>query len=193
MKYEPFALVGPYLILCACGNRDVPPSIVIQPFNTISPVYTRIIKDSLSRYFIAITIAPAQDLPSAAWYAPRERYRADKVLDHMKPAAGNNAYMIGLTTKDISTIKHEKDWGVMGLATLNGHTALASTFRLDKRNAPEQLFKVVIHELGHTFGLTHCEKKICFMRDAEGGRPLNEEKRFCDDCHRYLRSRHVLK
>jgi archaemetzincin len=28
--------------------------------------------------------------------------------------------------------------------------------------------------------------KTCFMRDAEGGNPLNEEKEFCSTCKSFL-------
>ena len=32
----------------------------------------------------------------------------------------------------------------------------------------ERFSKVVIHELGHALGLSHCETPGCVMRDAEG-------------------------
>ena len=83
----------------------------------------------------------------------------------------------------ISTTKNEiKDFGVMGLGFRPGNACVASSFRLSKQNKLDQLFKVAIHELGHTQGLPHCEVKTCFMRDAEGKNQTNDEKEFCSSC-----------
>jgi archaemetzincin len=77
----------------------------------------------------------------------------------------------------------------MGLGFCPGNVCVASTFRLSKKNLKEQFYKVAIHELGHTQGLPHCEDKSCFMRDAEGGNPLNEEHGFCEVCKLFLKSK----
>jgi archaemetzincin len=50
----------------------------------------------------------------------------------------------------------------------------------------EKLFKVAIHELGHTQGLKHCPVNDCLMRDAEGKDHLDEEKDFCKKCKAVL-------
>ncbi|MBD8347687.1 matrixin family metalloprotease [Dysgonomonas sp. HGC4] len=53
-----------------------------------------------------------------------------------------------------------------------------------------QLFKVSIHELGHTMGLPHCDKdSVCYMRDAKGGNPIDELTDFCSSCKSYLRKK----
>ena len=64
----------------------------------------------------------------------------------------------------------------------------------DKINAQDlkdekQFFKVAIHELGHTQGLPHCPEKSCYMRDAEGGNPTDEEVEFCPKCKKHLRTK----
>ena len=82
------------------------------------------------------------------------------------------------------------DFGVMGLGYRPGNACVASTFRLNAENKSEQFYKVAIHELGHTQGLKHCPDKTCFMRDAEGKNPTNEEKDFCQNCKKVLRSKH---
>lgn len=46
-----------------------------------------------------------------------------------------------------------------------------------------QLFK---DELGHTRALLHCAVKYCFMRDAQGQNPTNEETDFCTSCKLFL-------
>jgi archaemetzincin len=53
----------------------------------------------------------------------------------------------------------------------------------------EQLFKVVLHEIGHTMGLPHCPVQTCLMRDAEGGNPLDDEKDYCTACKKNLQKK----
>jgi archaemetzincin len=77
----------------------------------------------------------------------------------------------------------------MGLGYRPGNACVASSFRLNTKNKNEQFYKIAIHELGHTQGLKHCPDKTCFMRDAEGKNPTNEEKDFCQNCKKVLRSK----
>jgi archaemetzincin len=75
--------------------------------------------------------------------------------------------------------------GYYGIGFCSGKACITSTFGLSKNENKRQLFKVAIHEMGHTSGLPHCEMKYCFMRDA-GGNPTNEEKEFCTKCKSFL-------
>ena len=102
----------------------------------------------------------------------------------------NATQTIGLTNKDISTTKGKfKDWGVMGLGFCPGKACVVSTFRLSKKETLDQLYKISVHELGHTHGLPHCTTKTCFMRDAEGKNPLKEETNFCPKCKLFLQTK----
>ena len=119
---------------------------------------------------------PATSLPALAWYPPRARWRADKLIDWL-PAQrppGDDARVLGLTTADISTTKDAyPDWGVFGLGAMSGYGAVMSTFRLGNGASPALLkFRVesvAAHEVGHMLGLPHCTEKGCLMLDAEGG------------------------
>lgn len=125
--------------------------------------------------------------PRNTFYQDRNRYRADSLIKYLSRFFGSDTVVIGLTSKDISTTKGNiKDWGVMGLGYCPGNSCIASTFRLSKSNINEQFYKVAIHELGHTQGLPHCPNKTCYMRDAEGGNPLNKENEFCAKCKDFL-------
>ena len=125
--------------------------------------------------------------PVLARYLPRNRYRADSLIHFLKSQTSKGHITLGLTNKDISTTKNEvADWGIMGLGFRPGNACVASSFRLSKTETNIQLFKVAIHELGHTQGLPHCNIKSCFMRNAEGGNPTNDEKDFCIKCKSIL-------
>jgi len=119
-------------------------------------------------------------LPQSAWYPPRRRYRADRILDFLPtliPGEPASTRILGLTQKDISTTKGKfEDWGVFGLGNMPGQAAVISSFRL-KRKAKDaahlrhRVVTTAIHEVGHTLGLDHCSEHAqkCPMQDAEGG------------------------
>lgn len=161
--------------------------ITIQPFNDFSKTDLEVVVKELSLYFDSINILKPTNLPQNAYYKPKSRYRADSLLLFLAIQNTKVNFLLGLTNKDISTTKGDvQDWGIMGLGSSGNHVCIVSTYRLSKSNKDEQLKKVVLHELGHTFGLPHCENKSCFMRDAKGGNPLNEEIHFCEQCRVYL-------
>ncbi|PBJ14533.1 hypothetical protein [Flavobacterium sp. ACN6] len=79
--------------------------------------------------------------------------------------------------------------GCNGLGYKPGKACVVSDFRLSQENKNNQFYKLVLHELGHTAGLPHCEIKTCLMRDAKGGNPLDEEKDFCFKCKTFLKAK----
>lgn len=172
---------------CTGSGSDQPIKISIQPFTDISKADVEYVYAELKKVYPNIEIKRSIDLPSSAFYSARNRYRADSIIHYLKRNTPKGYVTIGLTTKDISTTKNGvKDWGVMGLGYRPGRSCVASSFRLANDQKRTQLFKVAVHEIGHTQNLPHCSVKTCFMRDAEGGNPTNEEKEFCTDCKAHL-------
>lgn len=162
-------------------------TIDIQPFSGISAEEANYIFNEIRKVYPNVFLNKPIPLPSSAFYVLRNRYRADSLIQFLNLKTADKHATIGLTNKDISTSKNAiADWGVMGLGLCPGKACVASTFRLSKTEKLMQLFKVAIHELGHTQGLPHCAVKSCFMRDAEGRNPTNEEKDFCADCKKFL-------
>jgi archaemetzincin len=129
---------------------------------------------------LAVDVERIEDvpLPEVAWYPPRRRHRADRLLDFLRDhldGEPSTTRVIGLTAVDISTTKgRHEDWGVFGLGDLGGRACVISSFRLSERGRRQDAlvtFRVVttaVHEVGHTLGLPHCTDPVCVMRDAQG-------------------------
>jgi archaemetzincin len=146
---------------------------------------------SLGYYFPnPVVVLPPRDLPEAAYYPPRSRYRAEKLLDALIEQTPKDAQVVvGLTTVDISTTKGPyEDWGILGLATVSGRECVISRFRAQRgaQNAEhtrQRLAKVVVHEIGHTLGLSHCPTFSCLMEDGKGSvLTTDHELDFCPTC-----------
>jgi archaemetzincin len=145
---------------------------------------------------------PAHGLLASAWYAPRQRYRAEKLLDWLrgrKPADADR--IMGLTAADISTTKgRHRDWGICGLADLGGDASVVSTWRIGKKLGTHpkagrheaylaRLADLAAHEFGHQLGLPHCPTSGCILEDAAGTvLTFNRSSgRLCDLCVAELR------
>lgn len=86
---------------------------------------------------------------------------------------------------------------IFGQAHFNGDAGVASVYRLrnEQYGMPEnetllyeRFRKVVIHELGHTFGLIHCHVPICVMRPGTYVEDIDQKKHlFCKKCSSELK------
>jgi archaemetzincin len=86
---------------------------------------------------------------------------------------------------------------IFGQAFLQGKCGIASVYRLsneryglkpDKQLFTERVKKEVIHELGHTFGLIHCQNPACVMRSSTYVEDIDQkEQSLCSSCREKLK------
>jgi archaemetzincin len=184
------AKLAPSLVLavsCACrpAGAAEEPLLVLVPLGAPDEELIRFVGDALEKRFrFRVEIAEAQPMPREAFYAPRKRWRAEKILDALEALERPDAWRVaGLTEQPISTTKGEVyDWGIAGLGSLGGKTSVFTShiFRAHRKKQRERYLRemkdLVVHEIGHTLGLPHCPLERCVMADAKGNAIRSADK-----------------
>ena len=146
---------------------------------------------------IDVKIKEDKDEPIYAYDSIRHQYYSTKILKNMLNKIDNDCIkMLGITNVDLCTPILDF---VFGEAQLNGYVAIVSLRRLnpqfyglkeDLSLFIDRLLKEIIHELGHTFGLTHCNKSDCVMSLSTNIIKVDEKNAtFCDACFERLKKK----
>ena len=125
-----------------------------------------------------------------AWDAVRRQYSSTLVLrDSVSRRPPDASKLLVLTEHDIFIPMLSF---VYGQAQLSGPVAVLSLARLRQEfyGLPPnpalfllRLRKEVLHEIGHTFGLTHCTDSLCTMSLSTNIQQLDlKQGVFCEDC-----------
>lgn len=200
------------LIICLicfnCENNNIldftpqKTQVAIQPLGQFPKDILKEVQAGIdSMYDIESTVLESIDLPKHTYYSPRNRYRADSLIRHLKRIKPSEYdKILGLTTSDISTTKGGyKDFGIMGLGFRPGKSCVGSLYRvqrgaINRQQIINRFRKVTIHELGHNFGLKHCTyDSKCLMQSAKGKATTIDkaDEILCENCRRQVK--HVLR
>lgn len=153
-----------------------------------------IVADIRHEFNLPAEISECNSDISAFFDPARRQYDANKLLKFMHEKRGDQAMKtIGLFRVDlfIPILTY-----IFGQAAYKGKTGVVSVYRLrneqyglrhDQELLMLRLRKVVIHELGHTFGLVHCLNPECVMRSSTYVEDIDQKKlQLCNQCRRTL-------
>lgn len=149
---------------------DFPFAIHILLFEGVEEEPVRSIISRLEREFgFPVKVLEARPAVDPEWKDPeRNQYPALRVFEAAAAyAPENSARFLAFFPEDL----YIGQMGfVFGLAHPDSKGALVSQFRLlsgEKSRQAERLYGEALHELGHTFGLKHCDPETpCVMRVA---------------------------
>jgi len=124
-----------------------------------------------------------------AWDERRQQYHSTAILQRLERTADPDARILGVTSCDLFVPVLTF---VFGEAQLDGNCAVVSVSRLEDSfyGLPpredllrERLLKEAAHELGHTFGLRHCQDWRCVMASSHAVERLDVKSAdFCKAC-----------
>jgi archaemetzincin len=134
--------------------------------------------------------------PESAFDSSRGQYNSTTLLSHLlAESIGTQDRILGVASVDlfIPILTY-----VFGEAQLEGPAAVVSTYRLNNAlyGLPNndlllqgRLQKESTHELGHTFGLYHCEDSDCVMHSSTYVEDIDlKSAKFCSLCAAKVRA-----
>jgi len=166
--------------------------IAIMPFGYVNIEYIKHIQTTIKEFYgyetkVLPAVKPTNDMLTPS----KIGYDADK-FPRKYPYPG---YILIITKKNISHKDENKpELCFFGSAIVNGYSAVVSTYQLDDYASNDlfmnRLDKIVLHELGHNFGLRHCQNDYhCLMTNTEGTLEEldREDMKLCDICKSKIR------
>ncbi len=139
------------------------------------------LKKELENTFGACKLEESIALPYQAYNKSRKQYLSDLLLKTLEKIEGEK--ILGVTDVDIYTNNLNF---IFGQAYVNGKCCLISLYRLYTENYGkflERAVKEATHELGHCFGLKHCENRNCDMSFSNNIFEVDMKSRyFCEKC-----------
>ena len=164
--------------------------IDLQPIGEIdSGVLAGISAGLVSTFGNPVRLKTAISIPEGSYVPARDQYLADLVLADLKQYQSGDVRLLGVA--DINLFYQGLNF-VFGQADYHNRIGVISLTLLKQENYGlpgdtelliERAQKEAVHELGHTFGLGHCQDGACVMHFSNSLVDTDIKKiNFCGHC-----------
>jgi archaemetzincin len=173
-------------------------TLYIAAVGSVVPPVINWIENAAAEWFaFPIRRLPPMPVPKESYDPSRGQYQSVEIMKALgEVAPPDTARILGVTEMDLAIPMLSF---LFGQAQLEGSVALISLCRLrqefyglaaDDELLRERTVKETLHELGHTFGLTHCGEPKCVMSLATHiGLVDQKAERYCARCGTHLAHR----
>lgn len=153
------------------------------------------LKGELGNVFIPeIELGPNIEIPLASFNPNRNQYNSTMIMDELKKIPGDYEKLLGIIDADLYV---ESFNFIFGESIVGGKTAIISLTRLrqgfydlkeNKEIFYERTLKEAIHELGHSYGVSHCKNPTCIMTFSNSIKDTDRKGRFfCNHCKHQIK------
>lgn len=168
-------------------------TIVVYRYGNFSAKHLNSSMTYLRQFYPKVKYGGELNLPQSARYAPKGCYTSTLLLNYQKEKNDKDKVVIAFTDKDICETKKAdgkvfNHYRCMGMSYRNGGLSVVTTSRF-KTFSQDHLNRLMLHELGHAFGLRHCTISTCIMQDAQGKNKFGNTPTFCENCKKYLKGK----
>ncbi|MEP9411705.1 MAG: archaemetzincin family Zn-dependent metalloprotease [Candidatus Brocadia sp.] len=177
------------------GKASKTEALFILPFGQIPKEVLDFLQIELTRRLgFHVRVNKADPLPQYAFNPWRNQYHSTKILENLRELKTDDERILGIIDTDLYV--PELNF-VFGEAHIADKVCVISLVRLrqeyyglpkDKNLFLSRTLKEAIHELGHTFKLSHCEDPKCIMHFSNSLRDTDiKGPDFCNRCKLKLR------
>ncbi|MFZ1080950.1 MAG: archaemetzincin family Zn-dependent metalloprotease [Candidatus Kryptoniota bacterium] len=183
-------------------------SIILAAIAPVDPLYLSLLTEPIGKTFsrsVKVAQPPLLD-GSFAFNFSRNQYSSTSILSALLEKFSEwvpsedrlDCKILGVTEGDlfVPVLTY-----VFGEAQFVGKAAVVSSHRLHEEfyglQSDESIFKTrlvkeAIHELGHTFGLIHCNNYLCVMHSSTGVEEIDmKTEKLCEDCRMEFLSKNL--